>query len=625
MLLRCAHPSLNLICARAALAFADPIVKRMTEQRIERPSGVHSARRLLSDFVSFAGSRLVVTAICTVSAAVLESVGLSLLIPLLGLLFGSYAMPGWLARGTFALFHGFGADAPLSRLLLLLSAFAVLLALRATIQAVRDIRIVELQTGFVAAVRIRILKNLADAEWSRVSRLRHARIAHLMSGDIQRLGTGIQVLLQLVSAAVMLAAQLALAAVLAPILALILLSGLAVAGYFLGPVLSRARSHGSYVAQSNLSLLDGTTQYLGGLKLAIGHDLQNAFVQESSGQLHEIARRHAAHAREYARVQAANTCISGLSSAVLFLIGFAWFHISPAVLIAMLVIVTRMIGPVANIRQAGQEIAFTVGIYQNVRDLEGELAQCSRPDMAPGACGFIPAGPIVVERVSFGHSLDRDDITPANSSIRNLDLVIAPGEFLGITGPSGTGKTTFADILAGLHQPHGGRIMAGGIVLDQRSLVPWRKTLSYVCQDQFLFHETIRRNLAWANPLASEEEMWRALAATDSASLVAQMPQGLDTVMGERGIRLSGGERQRISLARALLRRPRLLLLDEPTSAIDSEGEKAIFARLRALSFSPTIVLICHRIENLSVCDRVLQFGQGGRVAILGRDETRAA
>jgi ATP-binding cassette, subfamily C, bacterial len=591
------------------------------------PAGLHSARALLSDFVSFAGSRLAFAAICTVSAAVLESVGLSLLIPLLGLLFGSYAMPGWLARGTFALFRGFGADTPLSRLLLLLALFAVLLALRSIIQAVRDIRVVELQSGFIASLRIRILKNLAEAEWGRVSRLRHARIAHLMSGDIQRLGTGIQFLLQLVSGVVMVAAQLVLAAVLAPILAGILLTGMVVGIYCGGPILGRARSLGSYVAQANLSLLDGTTQYLGGLKLAIGHGLQNGFVQESSGQLLEVSRRHTAHAREFARLQAVNACISGISGALLFLIGFAWFHISPAVLIAMLVVVTRMIGPIANIRQAGQQIAFTVGIYQTVRDLEGELARCSRHETAPTNCAFIPAGPIVVERLTFAYRQDSDDEMPTanGAGIGNLDLVIAPGEFLGITGPSGAGKTTFADLLAGLHKPHSGRILAGGTVLDECALPAWRKTLSYVCQDQFLFHETIRRNLAWANPLASEAEMWSALAVVDSANLVAGMPHGLDTVVAERGSRFSGGQRQRISLARALLRRPRLLLLDEPTSAIDSNGEEAIFARLRSLSFSPTIVLICHRFENLGVCDRVLRFGPGGRVTTLGRGETRAA
>jgi ATP-binding cassette subfamily C protein len=135
--------------------------------------------------------------------------------------------------------------------------------------------------------------------------------------------------------------------------------------------------------------------------------------------------------------------------------------------------------------------------------------------------------------------------------------------------------------------------------------------VSYVSQDPFLFHETIRRNLLWARPEASEGELWAALEAAGADMLVRRLPAGLETVVGERGTLVSGGERQRIALARALLRRPRLLLLDEATNAIDVAGEGLLLRRLRAGPERPTIIMIAHREQSLAHCERIIELREG--------------
>jgi ABC-type multidrug transport system fused ATPase/permease subunit len=140
-------------------------------------------------------------------------------------------------------------------------------------------------------------------------------------------------------------------------------------------------------------------------------------------------------------------------------------------------------------------------------------------------------------------------------------------------------------------------------------LASWRQHLSYISQDAFLFHDTIRRNLSWANSLADEDAMWRALAVAGADEFVRGLPEGLDTLVGERGTLVSGGERQRIALARALLRTPRLLVMDEATNAMDSAGERAVLLRLAALEPRPTIVVITHRQENLDLCGRTVLIG----------------
>jgi ATP-binding cassette subfamily C protein len=161
--------------------------------------------------------------------------------------------------------------------------------------------------------------------------------------------------------------------------------------------------------------------------------------------------------------------------------------------------------------------------------------------------------------------------------------------------------------MVGLYSPQAGTIRLGEKALDGPVLATWRESLSYVSQDPFLFHDSIQRNLLWARPDASDEDMWQALELADANRLVRNLPGGLDAVVGERGTLLSGGERQRIALARALIRKPSFLLLDEATSAIDLKSEGRILERLRGLDPRPAILIIAHRGESLALCDRVIE------------------
>jgi ATP-binding cassette subfamily C protein len=574
----------------------------------ERDAGVMahapsaSTHRLLREFAAAAGGKGLKTLAWVVAGAVLEAAGIWLLAPLLGVLSGAGVSAGWASRVADRLFAALGAETVLSRLAALAGVFLLVMVLRTAVLTGRDILIAELQFRFIERQRRRIVARLVEARWDAVARLRHARVIQVMGGDVQRLSIGINFILLSAVAMAMLAAQCLVALSLAPVPAALMLSVLLAGSFAFRPMLARARLAGGQVAQANLNLLDSTAQFLGGLKLAISQDLQAGFVRQVTRTMTDLFEEQVGHAKQHARARLIVTALLALAAAMLVIAGYGWLHASPAAMMTLLLVLARMMQPVAQVQQGLQQFAHTQSVFEKIQALDDELT-AARAE-TPGAAR-LPEGEIVFDRVSFRHAGSDARI----AGCRDVSLSIAPGEFLAVTGRSGAGKTTFADLLAGLYPPQCGRITVGGELLRDANLAAWRSRLSYVSQDPFLFHDTIRHNLAWASPNASEAEMWRVLGIACADRLVRELGEGLDSIAGERGSLLSGGERQRLALARALLRRPGLLILDEALSALDDGSERAILMRLAALESRPTIVLISHRSTNLDVCDRVLALG----------------
>jgi ATP-binding cassette subfamily C protein len=278
-----------------------------------------------------------------------------------------------------------------------------------------------------------------------------------------------------------------------------------------------------------------------------------------------------------------------------------------------------MIGPATLLQVETQNIAHTLPAYEKILELENILIASEAATVGVANSDVVHAdGPIIFSKVSFLHNAT--DASDALCGVRDLNLMIEPGSITGITGPSGAGKTTFADLLVGLYPPQSGEIRVGGIALRGSAVIAWRNSVSYVAQDPYLFHDTIRQNLLWAKPEADEAALWTVLRIAGAEELVRNAAHGLDTMVGERGGLLSGGERQRLCLARAMLRRPHLLVLDEATSAIDIEGENLLIERLLQATPRPTIVMIAHRLESLCHCQRVLIF-EAGRLVSDSRDK----
>lgn len=556
------------------------------------------------------GGRTVPVVILVGLCAVLDGVGILLLVPFLTGLFDG-ARPV-VTFGGVDVDLGFATSG--SGLALLIGGFATLMVVRVVMLWMRDRLLASLQVGFVESLRASIAHRLSEARWETLARLGHARITHLMGGDVQRCGAGVNFMFRGGVAVAILVVQAVIALAIAPVLALAALALLAGGAGIMQLILRGSHEAGARVTLANLSMMTNLGRFLTSLKMAMSQNLQHLFVRAFEDDLKTAAMQQVAFTSRQSLVRGFWSLLgTGVAGSVVF-IGYFAMHLPSVVLLALLVVLWRIAGPAAQIQGGLQQIAYSLSAWEAVQSVERELEHAGpAPTVAPDEATVWSSvkGPISLESIVYLHSEPGD--SPVG--VRHLDLVIERGAFVAIVGASGSGKTTFADLLAGLVAPQSGRITMGGIELNETTIPAWRDRVAYVAQDPVLFNDTVRRNLLWGNPGATSEQIAAALSVTGADRLVKRLKGGLESVVGEDGALVSGGERQRLVLSRSLLRSPEILILDEATSAIDLEAERDILLHLRDLPERPTIILITHRRETVTMCDRLLEFRDGEIVA----------
>ena len=308
-----------------------------------------------------------------------------------------------------------------------------------------------------------------------------------------------------------------------------------------------------------------------------------------------------------------------LSQAALLAIGgnmVAHHQLSIGSLVAFFLYLSRFFAPIQLLVQ--QYNTFQQG-QSSVLKLRTLFATEPSTPEAPGAAALPPIeGEITFDNVTFGYD-------PATPVLRDIDLRIAPGETVAFVGQTGAGKSTLAKLITRFYDPDDGAVRIDGHDLREVTIESLRRQLGVVPQEPFLFAGSLRYNVAFANPDASDEEVWEAIDAVGLGDVVQRMPDGLDTVVHERGQSLSSGERQLIALARAFLARPRVLVLDEATSNLDLLSETKIEAALDVLLAARTAVLIAHRLTTAMKADRIVVVDDGRIVESGAHEELVAA
>jgi ATP-binding cassette subfamily B protein len=327
------------------------------------------------------------------------------------------------------------------------------------------------------------------------------------------------------------------------------------------------------------------------------------------------------------------TTVAALATALVYGVGGTFAangSLRVGTVVALAGLLTRLYGPLTALSNVRVDVMTALVSFERVfevLDLEPMVAD------KPGAVALPPGVPSLefrdvhfrypqADEVSLAslESVAVLDTTPTSPVLKGVSFVAEPGQLVALVGPSGAGKTTISQLVTRMYDVQSGSVRVGGQDVRNLTLESLRGTVGVVTQDAHMFHDTIRANLVYARPEATGDELWAALEAAQVGPLVRALPDGLDTVVGDRGYRLSGGEKQRMAIARLLLKAPGVVVLDEATAHLDSESEAAVQRALATALAGRTSLVIAHRLSTIREADQILVI-EDGRVVEHGRHE----
>jgi len=547
--------------------------------------------------------RMTEAAALGVAVSLTEAAGVLALVPLLG----SVGLPvpagegGRLGTMVQRAFAAVGVRPTLPAVLGLFVAVMTLQALAQRTQTIAAWR-VEMDVGL--HYRRRLYAAIAGARWLHFTRIRSSDLLQALTSEADRCGHAASYLLGVATSVLTAAAYLALALrVSAPASGVAAACGVALLLVTRGYSRS-VRAAGQGLSRANADMTEAATEHLQSMKVVKSYGAEARNVALFGAAAEHSAAVYLRAVRLYTESRALFTVGSVVLLSLVTWVSVALLHLPGTVTLLLAFIFFRLVPRLQNLQQIHQQLLHDLPAYENVTARLAAL-DAERERLAPDAPPHALAEEIRFEGVSFVYpGVER-------AAVDGVELAIPARRTTAIVGPSGSGKSTLADLVMGLVRPTGGRVVVDGRELDEAWLRGWREGIGYVAQDTVLFHDRVDANLRWARPGATDAELWEALCASAADGFVAALPEGMATVIGDRGVRLSGGERQRLALARALLRRPSLLILDEATSALDTENERRIRDAIAALHGRTTILVITHRLSSVRDADAIHVMEEG--------------
>jgi ATP-binding cassette subfamily C protein len=467
-----------------------------------------------------------------------------------------------------------------------------------------------IQLDFATKLRQELYSAIVKTSWLFFSRNRASTFTHALTAEVERVSSGAQTILSVLSSVLVLLVYLIVAWLLSPaITAVVVVCGIVLV-FGLKNKLKISRKRGTELSADVNEMYGTLIEHLDGMKTVKSYGAQERNVARFSNLNKRVMKDILGYLRNVQNTTFLfNTgSVFVLAGAVLVMIDV--LHLPGAVMLVLLYLFFQIIPQFSSIQMGYQSFVNVLPSFVNVTDIKARCDAAAEPEVERPQDIALRSN-IEFRNASFSYAADDQ------SAVEHVNLKADAGKMTAVVGTSGAGKSTLADLMMGLIEPQKGEILVDGFALTVERLEAWRNQIGYVAQDTFLFNDTVRANLLWARPDATEDDLHKALRSAAADEFVARLPDGMETVLGDRGVLLSGGERQRLALARALLREPSLLILDEATSSLDSENERRIQGAIEALHGDMTIVAITHRLSTIRNADQIYVL-ENGRVVERG-------
>lgn len=483
----------------------------------------------------------------------------------------------------------------------ILSVFVLILTIVATACYFEEIIRSKWQEQHQYHLRESIYKLLLHSKWTFLIQKKNSDLLHSITAQLQATWICHFQVLQLINQALLILVYIFLSALLSWKMTLIA-AGTAFFGLVLMlPLHKLTAQSGRFFVTGSQALFQVFYEQLNALKMIKSSHVESNCVAGMLEESESLNRKTQQHIKVNALKKWLHSAVNALSFSVLLYIAIEQIKLPAGSLLLLLLVFSRLMPCVTSLQQNWQQLMSHLPSWSDLQQLKQECLANQEQFLFESAEPLQFKRVITFDKVTFSYPSGQ-----STAVLSNFSLSLEKNTTTVVMGPSGVGKTTVADLLVGLLVPSAGAIYIDKQRLGRENMAGWRQSVAYVSQDIFLFNTSLRKNLQLFCPDATDKDLWQVLAKVKSEEFVRKMDKGLDTIVGDRGTRLSGGERQRIGLARALLMKPQLLLLDESTNALDSEHMRYIQHTLSELHGQLTILIISHQSEMTSIADQVV-------------------
>lgn len=533
-----------------------------------------------------------------IAVSMTGGVSIVMLIPMLGLLDISQASVSALAVFT----------APLQRLpyaaqiSLMIGLYFVLVVLKALLGRALSLRQNRFLEDYSYNLRDELYKTVLGADWEKLAASRQSDTINLFTSQCSQVSYGVSAIISLISSLFSSAMQLCIAVWLSlPVTVFVMIAGSAFVLMF-RKMFRISKEHGEELIKINRAMYAELFNQLRSVKEVRTYGVQKEHAQLFD-QISDSSRQaKIRHTKLQAVPQLVYSCAAAFMIGVIFLVCVLFFRMDTARLMVLVYVFMRLWPVFSGLYGRLQGILAIVPAHEKLCEALETLGRDTEE------ADDLPMMPfekeIVFKNVEFAYQ-------GGETVLKNVSFTLRKGTITALVGRSGAGKTTIADLLLGFLQPTSGEILIDGVRLTRENLAAWRHALGYVPQEPLILNASVRENLQRFHPAATEEDMIDALKKAQAWGFVSTLRDGLDTTLGDQGVRLSGGERQRIVLARVLMGRPRLIIMDEATSAMDYESETAVREAVRRLDQKITVVIIAHRLATVRTAQQAIVLENG--------------